>query len=116
MFLGIDLGTSNSAVAGLVEHAPRIFKTPEGADVMPSVLYLDARGNLTVGVRARDQHAERAGKRRQRFKRLIGSSTTLAFAAAKQVMTPEQAPRGAARPGRPGRSGIGRRAPRRRGT
>ena len=40
MFLGIDLGTSNSAVAGLVEHAPRIFKTPEGADVMPSVLYL----------------------------------------------------------------------------
>lgn len=91
MFLGIDLGTSNSAVAGLVEHAPRIFKTPEGADVMPSVLYLDARGNLTVGVRARDRTLSAPENTAQRFKRLIGSSTTLAFAAAKRAMTPEQA-------------------------
>jgi molecular chaperone DnaK len=91
MFLGIDLGTSNSAVAGLVNHAPRVFKTAEGADVMPSVLYLDARGNLTVGVRARDRTLTAPENTYARFKRLMGTSTPHAFAAAKRAMTPEQA-------------------------
>lgn len=91
MFLGIDLGTSNSAVAGLVAHVPRVFKTPEGADVMPSVLYLDARGNLTVGVRARDRTLTAPENTYERFKRLIGTGTTHRFAAAKRSMTPEQA-------------------------
>lgn len=36
MYLGIDLGTSNSAIVGYRENGPVLFKTPEGHDVMPS--------------------------------------------------------------------------------
>ncbi len=54
MYLGIDLGTSNSAIVGYREGGPVLFKTPEGHDVVPSVIYRDRRGNQTVGVRAYD--------------------------------------------------------------
>jgi len=45
MYLGIDLGTSNSAISGASAGRVRIFKTPEGTDTMPSVIYRDRRGN-----------------------------------------------------------------------
>jgi molecular chaperone DnaK len=41
MHLGIDLGTSNSAVAGNLNSKIRIFKTNDGSDVLPSVIYID---------------------------------------------------------------------------
>jgi len=55
MHIGIDLATSNSAVAGIAGGRVRIVKTPEGTDTMPSVVYRDRRGHQTVGVRAFDQ-------------------------------------------------------------
>ena len=59
MYLGIDLGTSNSAVAGVQSGRARLFKTPEGTDTMPSVIYRDRRGNQTVGLRAFDPATHR---------------------------------------------------------
>ena len=41
MYLGIDLGTSNSAVVGNVAGDLRLFKTSDGTDVLPSVIYVD---------------------------------------------------------------------------
>lgn len=40
MFLGIDLGTSNSAIVGSEGQALRLFKTSEGMDVMPSAIMI----------------------------------------------------------------------------
>ena len=57
MYLGIDLGTSNSVIVGYDKGNFRLFKTPEGSDTLPSVIMMDRRGNILVGRRAYDQAA-----------------------------------------------------------
>lgn len=89
--LGIDLGTSNSSVAGYRNGRPVLFRTPEGAEVMPSVIHMDRRGNRTVGVRAYDQAIMAPENVAQGFKRLMGTATPLRFASAGQEMLPEDA-------------------------
>ena len=89
MQLGIDLGTSNSSVAGIRDGKPRLFRTPEGTEVMPSVIHIDRRGNRAVGVRAYDQAILSPENVAQGFKRLMGTATPLRFAASGQEMSPE---------------------------
>ena len=91
MLLGIDLGTSNSSVAGHRSGRSTLFRTPEGAEVMPSVIHMDRRGNRTVGVRAYDQAILAPENVAQGFKRLMGTATPLHFAAANRDMLPEEA-------------------------
>ena len=91
MLLGIDLGTSNCSVAGYRNGRATLFRTPEGAEVMPSVIHIDRRGNRTVGVRAYDQAILAPENVAQGFKRLMGTATPLRFAAAGQEMLPEEA-------------------------
>ncbi len=91
MQIGIDLGTSNCSVASYAGGRPRIFRTPEGTEVMPSVIYVDRRGNRTVGVRAYDQAIMAPENVAQGFKRLMGTATPLRFAASGQEMLPEAA-------------------------
>ena len=89
MQLGIDLGTSNSSVAGYRDGRPHLYRTPEGTEVMPSVIYIDRRGNRTVGVRAYDQAILSPENVAQGFKRMMGTATPLRFAASGQEMSPE---------------------------
>ena len=91
MYLGIDLGTSNSAISGASAGRVKIFKTPEGTDTMPSVIYRDRRGNQTVGVRAFDQSGLAPDNAVEGFKRLMGTDTPLRFTSTGDVITPEQA-------------------------
>ena len=91
MLLGIDLGTSNSSVAGHRSGRTTLFRTPEGAEVMPSVIHMDRRGHRTVGVRAYDQAILAPENVAQGFKRLMGTATPLHFAAANRDMLPEEA-------------------------
>ena len=51
MYLGIDLGNSNSAIAGNDGSDIRVFKTAEGYDVLPSAIMIDRRGAMFVGKR-----------------------------------------------------------------
>ncbi|MBZ0230387.1 MAG: Hsp70 family protein, partial [Bauldia sp.] len=51
-YVGIDLGTSNSAICSYDGEEIRIWKSPEQNDVTPSVIYLDQRGNKYIGNRA----------------------------------------------------------------
>ena len=89
MQLGIDLGTSNSSVAGYRNGRPHLYRTPEGTEVMPSVIHIDRRGNRTVGVRAYDQAILSPENVAQGFKRMMGTATPLRFAASGQEMSPE---------------------------
>src|SRR5438093_6311484 len=89
MYLGIDLGTSNSAIAGYMNGEPRIFKTSDGADVLPSVIYIDRRGHRFYGARAYQQSLLSPDNVASGFKRLLGTSSTIHFAASGQTMTPE---------------------------
>ncbi|MFB9265963.1 Hsp70 family protein [Bradyrhizobium erythrophlei] len=90
MYLGIDLGTSNSAIVGNSGGELRHFKTPEGTDVLPSAIMLDRRGGMLVGKRAYDQAAFSPESVAQGFKRLMGTSSPIRFANGT-TMTAEEA-------------------------
>jgi molecular chaperone DnaK len=90
MHLGIDLGTSNSAVVGNINSQLRIFKTSDGSDVLPSVIYIDQRAHRLYGRRAYEQTRLSPDNVAKGFKRLMGTSTPIKFRASGQVMTPEE--------------------------
>ena len=90
MHLGIDLGTSNSAVVGNSNSQLRVFKTSDGSDVLPSVIYIDQRGHRLYGRRAYEQTRLSPDNVAKGFKRLMGTSTPIKFRASGQVMTPEE--------------------------
>ncbi|MGO6719434.1 Hsp70 family protein [Rhizobium ruizarguesonis] len=73
MYLGIDLGTSNSAVVGYVDGQLRLFKTSDGSDVLPSVIYIDRRGHRFVGKSAYDRTVTSPQSVAAGFKRLMGT-------------------------------------------
>lgn len=79
MFLGIDLGTSNSAIVGNVDGVTRLFKTAEGTDVLPSAIYSDQRGHRFVGSKAFDRSLISPDAVAQGFKRLMGTSSRIKF-------------------------------------
>lgn len=79
MHLGIDLGTSNSAVVGHVDGTPRLFKTADGTDVLPSVIYLDKRNHRFVGTRAYARIFTSPENTAHGFKRLMGTSSPISF-------------------------------------
>ena len=46
--IGIDLGTTNSAVAYMTEEGPKLIPNALGSNLTPSVVGLDADGTLTL--------------------------------------------------------------------
>ena len=54
MYIGIDLGTSNSVIAGVHEGAAQVFRPTDGGEVLPSAIYIDKRGHRLYGRRAYD--------------------------------------------------------------
>jgi molecular chaperone DnaK len=90
MYLGVDLGTTNSAIAGHTQAGVRIFKTAEGADVLPSAIYIDRRGHRFYGQKAYDQAVLSPHNTAHGFKRLMGTSTPLAFVDCGLSLTPEE--------------------------
>jgi molecular chaperone DnaK len=91
MYLGIDLGTSNSAVVGIDDAGIRLFKTDDGKDVLASAIHFDRRGHMTVGTRAQAQAELSPGNVAQGFKRLIGSSSQIELEGAGKTISPEEA-------------------------
>jgi len=86
VYLGIDLGTSNSAVVGHIDGATRLFKTSDGTDVLPSVIYLDKRGHRFIGKSAYDRLLSAPQNVAQGFKRSMGTKNPISFAG--QTWTP----------------------------
>ena len=78
-FVGIDLGTTNSAICSYDGSETRIWKSPEQNDVTPSVLYVDRRGNKYIGKRAYDSAPHSPDNAAMLFKRLMGTSTPVDF-------------------------------------
>ena len=53
MFIGIDLGTTNSSITSFDGKETRVHKSLEGqSDVTPSVIHIDKRGSKYYGHRA----------------------------------------------------------------
>jgi len=89
-FVGIDLGTTNSAICSFDGMETRIWKSPEQNDVTPSAIYLDRRGNKYVGKRAYDSAPHSPDNSAMLFKRLMGTSTPVQLSAVNQTKTPEE--------------------------
>lgn len=89
-FVGIDLGTTNSAICSYDGKDTRIWKSPEQNDVTPSAIYIDRRGNKYVGKRAYDSAPNSPDNSALLFKRLMGTSTPVHFVALNLTKTPEE--------------------------
>jgi molecular chaperone DnaK len=88
-FVGIDLGTTNSAICTYDGEAIRIYKSPQQNDVTPSVIFIDRR-NRYYGTLAYNNAARSPEKAAQDFKRFMGTSTPIRIPAANVTMTPEE--------------------------
>lgn len=89
-YIGIDLGTTNSAVCAYDGDNVRLFKSPDQNDVTPSAIFIDKRGNKYVGKRAYDNAARSPENAATLFKRLMGTSTPIKLPAVDLTMTPEE--------------------------
>src|SRR3984885_7065304 len=90
MYLGIDLGTSNSVIAGIVDGKVRVFRPADGGEVLPSVIYIDKRGHRLYGRRAHDQALVSPENVAAGFKRLMGTSTPIEIKDVDQKLSPEE--------------------------
>jgi len=88
--VGIDLGTTNSAICSYDGAQVLLYKSPEQTDVTPSAIFVDRRGNRFVGQRAYDYAARAPDNVAKEFKRMMGSATPVTLSAVDLVMTPEQ--------------------------
>jgi molecular chaperone DnaK len=89
-FLGIDLGTTNSAQAVHDGTSLKLVRSVDGSVLTPSVVRIDGRGRVSVGTRARGRLATDPENTRAEFKRLMGSAHRLAFADAGVSRTPAE--------------------------
>ncbi|KAG5933524.1 hypothetical protein E4U53_000958 [Claviceps sorghi] len=74
--IGIDLGTTNSAVAVMEGQVPRIIENSEGARTTPSVVAFTEDGERLVGVAAKRQAVVNPENTLFATKRLIGRKFT----------------------------------------
>ncbi len=89
-YVGIDLGTTNSAICSYDGESVRLYKSPDQNDVTPSAIFIDRRGNKYLGKRAYDNAAKNPDNAATKFKRMMGTSTPVKLAAVDIVMTPEE--------------------------
>jgi molecular chaperone DnaK len=89
---GIDLGTTNSAIAVLNGVEPQIIKNSDDQDVTPSAVFINKQGVLRVGTRAK---SATVGERSHEdayteFKRQMGTPHMYRFASSGQQRKPEE--------------------------
>ena len=89
-YIGIDLGTTNSAICSYDGQTTRIWKSPEQNDVTPSAIYVDKRGNKYYGMRAYNQAPNNPENSATLFKRFMGTSTKISFDVLGAELTPEE--------------------------
>lgn len=89
-YVGIDLGTTNSAICSYDGESVRLYKSPDQNDVTPSAIFIDKRGNKYLGKRAYDNAAKNPDNAATKFKRMVGTSTPVRMSAVDITMTPEE--------------------------
>jgi len=89
-YIGIDLGTTNSAICSYDGESVRLYKSPDQNDVTPSAIFIDRRGNKYLGKRAYDSAAKNPDNAATKFKRMMGTSTPVKLGAVNITMTPEE--------------------------
>src|SRR5262245_56072672 len=70
--VGIDLGTTNSLVAIVEDGTPRVIPGPDGSKLVPSVIYFDPAGQVSVGNTAKRNMVEKPKNTVFSIKRFMG--------------------------------------------
>ncbi|MCD6429401.1 molecular chaperone DnaK [bacterium] len=70
--LGIDLGTTNSVMAAIIDGQPQVIENKEGSRITPSVVAMASNGERLVGVVAKRQQITNPQNTIFSAKRLIG--------------------------------------------
>ena len=89
-YIGIDLGTTNSAICSYDGENIRVWKSPEQNDVTPSAIYADKRGNRYYGNKAYNQAPYNPDNSATLFKRYMGTTMKLELKASGISLTPEE--------------------------
>jgi molecular chaperone DnaK len=87
---GIDLGTTNSAIAVLKGVATEIIKNNSDADITPSAVSIDKKGAVHVGERAKNKIISAADDAYLEFKRRMGTDHVYQFKSSGQGRKPEE--------------------------
>jgi molecular chaperone DnaK len=90
LYVGIDLGTTNSAAAVFDGEQVAVVRNAQGATVTPSVVRIDKQGRTTVGTRARRFVEQDPANTAGEFKRLMGTDKAIEFPAAAVRKKPEE--------------------------
>ena len=90
MHVGIDLGTTNSAMASFDGTTLAVVPNALGEMLTPSVVRVDARSTFLVGRRAFRFLETDPANTRGEFKRLMGTAERLGFEAAGKSFLPEE--------------------------
>jgi len=78
--VGIDLGTTNSAVAYINRGKPEIIPSPGGDRIIPSVVLIDLKNNIIVGEDARSALIAMPERTAAAVKRKMGSPDPVSIA------------------------------------
>lgn len=88
--IGIDLGTTNSAIAVQEGRTAVLLKNASGDALLPSAVHVAPAGTLTVGAGALRHRGTDHANTAVEFKRLMGTEETLEFPASGKTMTPPE--------------------------
>ena len=86
--VGIDLGTTYSLAASMVDGEPRIISCQSGKVSVPSVIHIGPDGVVTVGKQARDLAVKDPANTLHSIKRLMGRSLAETTEEAKNLPYP----------------------------
>jgi molecular chaperone DnaK len=78
-YIGIDLGTTNSAIATFDGTDTKVLRDPENNEVTPSAIYIDSRSKRFYGRKAYNAVLRNEGDVALAFKRYIGTNKIYHF-------------------------------------
>ena len=87
-YIGIDLGTTNSAICAFDGKDTVIYKSPEQSDVTPSVIYIDWKGHRFYGRKAYQRAASDEKNAAMLFKRFMGTGKVFTLESSGTKLTP----------------------------
>jgi molecular chaperone DnaK len=90
LYVGFDLGTTNSAAAVFDGDQTTVIRNSQGETLTPSVIRIDSAGRATVGSKARRYLERDPENTHHEFKRLMGTSKAIEFPAAKLSKKPAE--------------------------
>ncbi|MBR1980707.1 Hsp70 family protein [Candidatus Proelusimicrobium excrementi] len=90
-FIGIDLGTTNSAICSYNGEETHIYQSPrELSEVTPSAIYINKRGSKYLGQEAYKMLLNDPDNVVVRFKRFMGTNTPMNIPNLGHSMSPEE--------------------------